>query len=431
MTQQHKLSILIAENDSHMAKQIHQVIISYHHQAYITTTAKATIDFLSKIKVDIIIIDFNLPDSSCKNLLAKLKNQKINTPCIVISDKEDLKHSIDTIKAGACSFITKPSDIYSLLPSLISQKADQLKQMKQFEKTKKALKQSEMLYKSLFHHSPHGIALAEIHGSIKKFNNTLCEITGYPPLEMHTIDISKLFKHPHLRNTIDQTLSNNCGIFDFEFESICADRTLKWISLTATPVMIDDKPMAICIVQDITKRKNTEEKEQQQKADLDHRSRINSIGEIASEITHELSQPLCSIANNTSACLRIMTSRNNTPSEEIFLGLKETEKQAQKANEIIRRVRCFTQKRNLIKTQSCINIITNNAINSIKPSADTNNINIHCKHSAKLPRIFVDAIQIEQVTTNLLTNAIDSIVESCNTKRKLILSTHKIIIQSK
>ncbi len=77
--------------------------------------------------------------------------------------------------------------------------------------------------------------------------------------------------------------------------------------------IFDDKAEVVQIIEyclDITERKKAEEKLRKQQAELGRLWHINTAGEMASGLAHELNQPLCAIANYSSGCLRRMVAKN-------------------------------------------------------------------------------------------------------------------------
>ena len=94
---------------------------------------------------------------------------------------------------------------------------------------------------------------------------------------------------------------------------------------------------------DITERKQAEEKLNRMQVQLAHVARLSTVGELAAEIAHELSQPLYAILNYAKA------SRNQLAAEESpdFEGLRKSNEKiehiAAGASSICKRLRSFAE----------------------------------------------------------------------------------------
>lgn len=78
-------------------------------------------------------------------------------------------------------------------------------------------------------------------------------------------------------------------------------------------------------------------------SELAHMSRLTTMGELATSIAHEVSQPVGAIANNASACLRLL-SAGSEKFQEMEEGLLDVLKGANRVNSIIQRMRALAKK---------------------------------------------------------------------------------------
>jgi two-component system, NtrC family, response regulator AtoC len=66
--------------------------------------------FADKTVMDVVIMDYGLPDISGDELLTKLRNQRSKSDVIVVSAQEDVGTAIDLLKNGAFDYIVKDED---------------------------------------------------------------------------------------------------------------------------------------------------------------------------------------------------------------------------------------------------------------------------------------------------------------------------------
>jgi signal transduction histidine kinase len=150
---------------------------------------------------------------------------------------------------------------------------------------------------------------------------------------------------------------------------------------------------------------------QRQQALLAHTSRLNTLGEMASSLVHEINQPVTAMTLYAEAGLaQLQTSGAETA------GLRETlEKiaaQSVRAHTIIQHIRHFARhsapQYTALSTEELLGDITD----FLKLEARRHQIRIRQKIAPNLPLVLADALQIQQVILNLVRNAVDAIGDS-------------------
>jgi C4-dicarboxylate-specific signal transduction histidine kinase len=158
---------------------------------------------------------------------------------------------------------------------------------------------------------------------------------------------------------------------------------------------------------EMAERKRAEDKERQRMMELAHVTRLSTMGEMATEIAHEVNQPLTAITNYSSACVRMLTSNSENP-EEIIDALKEITRQAQRAGEVIRRLREFVAKDDSHRSTNDINEVMRSVFSLAQVEARWHAVDLEIQLAEALPHVLVNKILIEQVALNLIRNAIEA-----------------------
>lgn len=139
-----------------------------------------------------------------------------------------------------------------------------------------------------------------------------------------------------------------------------------------------------------------------------HASRINTMGEMASGLAHELNQPLGAIANYVGGCLERINSGLSTP-EELREPLEHAQAVTLRTGEIIRRVRRFAKRHELeVESVDPVQVATE-AIGFLMDESKQRKIPIQSELVSNLPLVQCNAIQIQQVLVNLIRNGFDAI----------------------
>jgi C4-dicarboxylate-specific signal transduction histidine kinase len=130
--------------------------------------------------------------------------------------------------------------------------------------------------------------------------------------------------------------------------------------------------------------------------------------EMASSVAHELNQPLTAITNY---CNGIITRVNNNAIEkdDLIAALEKTSRQAQRAGQIIHRIRAFVKRSEPQRQPAQAHDIVEDAVELAGIELRRRNVAIHTYVAQRLPALLVDPILIEQVVLNLLKNAAEAI----------------------
>lgn len=192
----------------------------------------------------------------------------------------------------------------------------------------------------------------------------------------------------------------------------------RWLSLTLAPVV--DLGYINIYGLDITARKKSEEQASRTRADLEHTSRLVTVGEMASGMAHELNQPLCAILNYANTCIR--TLKNSTrDAGRLMSPLEQIAFQANRAGEIIRRLRNLVGKREAGRSSVHINKLVHEVVQLQRSEAAHRSIAVKTDLADDLPMIHADSVQIEQVLLNLVRNGLESMEGLDDPSRKLML----------
>ncbi|WP_404299310.1 PAS domain S-box protein [Alicycliphilus denitrificans] len=186
----------------------------------------------------------------------------------------------------------------------------------------------------------------------------------------------------------------------------------KWLEVRSRYLnWVDGRLAQMVIATDITPRRVAEELAARQAERAQSVSRLITMGEMASSVAHELNQPLTAISNYCSG----MVSRiqNGQISEEALLSaLQKTAHQAQRAGQIIQRIRAFVKKSEPNRTLANVHEMVGEALELAEIELRRHNVRLTHYVAARLPPVMADTILIEQVLINLMKNGAESIAQA-------------------
>jgi PAS domain S-box-containing protein len=173
---------------------------------------------------------------------------------------------------------------------------------------------------------------------------------------------------------------------------------------------------------DITAVRRAEQESRQHQAELVHVCRLSTMGEVATGMAHELNQPLSAIVNYANGCSRRLQGGSGQ-TEELVGAMGQITAQAQRASEIIKRLRALVGKQPPIRAQADLNHLVREVGSFLEFDANRLGIEIELDLSAEEIPVRVDLVQIEQVLLNLVGNALDALESRPEDQRQLCIHT--------
>ncbi|MDG5976551.1 multi-sensor signal transduction histidine kinase [Hydrogenophaga taeniospiralis CCUG 15921] len=205
-------------------------------------------------------------------------------------------------------------------------------------------------------------------------------------------------------DTLTDAGSENAEVFVEELD--------RWLEVrTRYLTWVDGRLAQMVIASDITPRRNAEEQASRQAERAQTASRLITMGEMASSVAHELNQPLTAISNYCNGMISRVQEQRISP-EELLGALEKTARQAQRAGQIIQRIRAFVKRSEPNPTPSDVALMVSNAIELADIELRRQQVRLSPYVAARLPSLMVDPILIEQVLINLLKNAGEAIAQA-------------------
>ena len=187
----------------------------------------------------------------------------------------------------------------------------------------------------------------------------------------------------------------------------------------------------VAFVLDLTERRRAEEalREEQERlrqleSELAHMNRVSMMGELATSLSHEITQPIASARNNARAALNFL-DRQLPELGEVREALSCIVGDSDRAREIIDRIRDHIRKAPPPKVQFDLNEAINEIIVLGRSAIIKNGISVQTRLSEGLFPIHGDRVQLQQVVLNLLLNAVEAMGSREPGARELLISTEQ------
>jgi two-component system sensor kinase FixL len=270
------------------------------------------------------------------------------------------------------------------------------------------------------------IILIDHEGRIEVFNQAAARMFGYSPAEALGSNVRMLMTGQHLEQHdayLERYLRTGAAHIigsGREVPALRKDGSIFPAFLSVGRIEGSNPPRFVGFIHDITESRRAEKEAVEARERMMHVSRLATMGEMASGISHELNQPLTAIANYAQACMRLLA----VPDPELTdvrEALEQIAGQALRAGEIIRRLRSLVRKRETQREKSDVNDLIRELNSLTRADARSNDVRIILELAAGLPPVSLDRIQIQQVMLNLVRNSIDALESIPAADREIII----------
>lgn len=295
-----------------------------------------------------------------------------------------------------------------------------------YRQAMRAEQQSAERFRAVIDNAHDAIIAIDAAGRIEMFNRAAERIFGYRPEEVLGRNVNILMPQPYhrehdgyIRNYIETGKAKIIGT-GREVEAQHKDGTIFPIDLSIGE-MRGGRRGFIGVIRDTTDRHQGERRVRELTAELVHISRLSAMGQLSSSLAHELNQPLTAIMNYSEAARQMLEIGGQASLPKVQEFLAKTTDQAERAGQIIRRLRTFVEKGPVERDFEALNKVVIEAANLATIGTRVDGIRVHFELDDKLDPISIDKVQIQQVVVNLVRNAVEALHSS--ERRELTIQT--------
>ena len=276
-----------------------------------------------------------------------------------------------------------------------------------------AAREREERLRSITQTAPDAIVIIDESGIIDTVNPAAERLFGYASDELVGQNVKMLMPSPH-REAHDAHLARYRETGEKRVIGIGRvvvgrrkDGTTFPVRLAIGEIELEQGRLFTGFLHDMTERETIRRHAGILRQELMHASRLSAMGEMASGIAHELNQPLTAVMNYTRAAQRRLDRADADPAPIADL-VEKAGKQAERAAEIIKRLRVFIKKDDSERRLEPVNAVIEEAAALALIGASDRNIELIFSLDDALPPVLMDRIEVQQVVLNILRNAIEA-----------------------
>lgn len=361
----------------------------------------------------------------CRSHLATLPAGEQNKTMALL-----IHHNISALKKAADEQTTAHSmamtKLQDSLSSIWSANLLLIETLNTLEQVERKWRESELRFHLLAENATDVISRHTPDGNFLYVSPACVSSLGYQPEELLEENIHKLIHHDD-QTKLKKAFTRRRDLANLKpivYRIKRKEGEFRWFESNVR--LISDEPSRMISEIQLASRDVTDrvldKKARLRGQQLAHVFRLSTMEEMASGMAHEISQPLAAIVNYTRGCVRHM-EKNHYDHDQLKSVMEKAATQAERAGEIIQRLKNFFCKGQLIKTSCMINNMIRETTSLIKNELMQSKAKIEFDFDKNIPLIFIDKIQIQQVMLNLIQNAIESMNQNHVKEKRIHIHT--------
>jgi PAS domain S-box-containing protein len=278
------------------------------------------------------------------------------------------------------------------------------------KRTEAALRASEARWQSIFETSSIGISTFDHDLHYLTANPAFQAILGYTDEELRQLtplDITLEEEREMAQVRLAELQQGKVDHYVVVKQYRRKDGTVMWGHSSVARAPESRLEMFIGTMVDITESKRAQDKLRATQNELARITGLTTAGQMAASMVHEIAQPLASIALGSSASLRWLAKKPPNL-KEVQAALNRISDSSHRASQVIDGIRAMFKNDRREKALLDVNQVIREVLALLHFELQNNQILMQAELSPKLPPVLADGVLLQQVITNLITNAIEA-----------------------
>ncbi|MBN2555759.1 MAG: response regulator [Anaerolineales bacterium] len=355
--------------------------------------------------LDALVLDNHLPDGDGLDTLPRLSETAINMPVVMVTGEGDQIVASEAIKRGAYDYIVKGESGLVQLPWILRRAVSQYR-------TRQAQKRAETrLYYQAWLLNNVGDAIVALDDTEKiTYWNTGAEIL-FGQMQKDVVGKQILAVFTGTRYTgADRLIAVLSGEkAEDEFQITSAGEAPIWIHARAHSLRSGEGLISglVGIFQNINTRKELEERFQHAQSRLIHAARLSALGELASNLAHEINNPLTTMLGEAQILIRELPEGS-----EASGAAKAIEEAGWRAADYVSQLINLSNPTEQEARPISVSTTLDQAIHYLQNRIATSTVKIDLKFPPDLPAVMAQERDLIDIWINLFTSILDSAVGS-------------------
>jgi two-component system phosphate regulon sensor histidine kinase PhoR len=381
--------ILVVDDEPRIRDACKLVLEECGYDVSLASTGAQALEKIPADHFDIVLLDLMMPEMSGFEVLAKVKLLDPDTAVIVITGYATLEHSVDAMKKGAFDFIPKPFTPEHLRVT-VAKAIDYTRALWDIADTRSRLR-------TMVNHISDGVMCTNHQNRVALANPAFLRMIGWPVESMIGRGIEEFIDIPRMRDMITQALE----MPQSEFSELTEEMTLNGqnrpeeliLSIRCAPFRDRNGRNlgVITVLHDITVLKLMDRKKSQ----------------FVSTVSHEIQSPMNSVLMQLKVILDGLAGEVTEKQRSILNRASEKISNLSRlASELLDLARIESGLISLEREPVDMAALIRDQVAFHLPRAESEAIRLEIDLPETLPPILANRQNMEEVISNLITNAI-------------------------
>ncbi len=240
---------------------------------------------------DVLLLDYNLPDGTGLDALAEIPTRGYQLPVVMVTGRGDERVAALAIQRGAVDYLVKAGDYLRMLPALVEKAVRTHALMQAAQRSLDEIRYHAMLLDNV----RDAVVVWSPDGRVTFWNRAAEQLFGWTADEM--VGQSSAARYLAAFEPPIEAPRAGQPVHDVERQFRPEGVGRRWVSSTVTTIKNADDLIVgfMDVSRDITGRKQLEAQVRQAQQHLAEAARLSAIGELASGVAHQISNPLTTI----------------------------------------------------------------------------------------------------------------------------------------
>jgi two-component system, LuxR family, sensor kinase FixL len=248
-----------------------------------------------------------------------------------------------------------------------------------------------------------------------------------PAAAIHLADVLRVVDPLDVRElkpAVDAALRLG-GPHALQFRIVLPDGNVRWIAAQGTVELgaLDKSVLVRGVVRDVTQQHRSEEEIHELREKLAHAGRVTMLGQLASALAHELSQPLSAIQHNVETA-QILLARDPVDMPLLHEIIDDVLRDDRRAADVLKHLRAWLKQGRINREAVRMHELAHDVMALVRGEANTKRVAIECTVSRTLPAVRADRVQLSQVLLNLTMNAIEAVAADPGLQRSVSIGAN-------
>ncbi|MCC7018024.1 MAG: response regulator, partial [Rhodospirillales bacterium] len=170
--------VLIVEDNPEFAALMARLLELNGLTTATASNGRSAVSHLRDNRVDLLILDFRLPDMNGFEVLSRLEAEKLGTPFVVVTGLGDQQIAVQLMKRGALDYLVKDESLLDMLPSVVVQALDRLDRDRRLAEAEDKLRDQNAFFQTVLDALSHPLYVIDTATGHVAMANRVARETG-------------------------------------------------------------------------------------------------------------------------------------------------------------------------------------------------------------------------------------------------------------